>query len=120
MSKRACEKNIGDTKNKKLKKEITIGEAKTETVNKIIDKIKDLLDHQTQGGDSRESVITLFENIFQPILDKFKELIMESKDKKHFIGGLIKILTVLLSTKTAILKKIKKVIITSVKIALEL
>ena len=45
---------------------------------------------------------------------------MESKDKKHFIGGLIKILTILLSTKTAILKKIKKVIITSVKIALEL
>ena len=46
MSQRTSEKNIGDTKNKKLKKELTIGEAKTEIVKKIIDEIKDLLDDQ--------------------------------------------------------------------------
>ena len=78
MSQRAIDKNIGETKNKKLKKELTIDEAKTEIVNKIIDEIKDLLDDQTQSGDSTESVITLFEDIFQPILEEFKELTGES------------------------------------------
>ena len=78
MSQRAIDKNIGETKNKKLKKELTIDEAKTEVVNKIIDEIKNLLDDQTQSGDSTEGVITLFEDIFQPILEEFKELIGES------------------------------------------
>ena len=112
-------KNIGETKKKKLKKKLTIDEAKTEIVNKIIDEIKVLLDDQTQRGDSTDGVITLFEDIFQPILDEFKELIGESKDKKNFIGGLIKIFTILLSAKTPTLTKIKKVVRTSIKIALE-
>ena len=80
MSKRAREKNIGETKNKKLKKELTIDEPKTEIVNTIIDEIKDFLDDQTQDGDSTDGFMTLFEDIFQPILDEFKELIGESKD----------------------------------------
>ena len=120
MSKRASEKNIGETKNKKLKKELTVEEAKIEIVNKIIIEINELLDDQTQGGDSTDSVITLFEDIFQPILEEFKELIGESKDKKNVIGGLNKIFMILLSTKTPALTKIKKVIRTSVKVALEL
>ena len=80
MSKRAREKNIGETKNKKLKKELTIDEPKTEIVNTIIDEIKDFLDDQTQDGDSTDRFMTLFEDIFQPILDEFKELIGESKN----------------------------------------
>ena len=40
-------KKIEETKNKKLKKELTIDEAKTEIVNKIIDEIKDLLADKT-------------------------------------------------------------------------
>ena len=120
MSKWASEKNIGETKNKNLKKELTVDEAKTEIVNKTTDEIKDLLDDQTQGGDTTDGIITLFEDIFQPILEEFKELIGESKDKKYFVGGLIKMFTILLSTKTLTLTKIKKVIRTSVKIALEL
>ena len=80
MSKRAREKNIGETKNKKLKKELTIDEPKTEIVNTIIDEIKDFLDDQTQDGDSTDGFMTLFEDIFQPILDEFKELIGESKN----------------------------------------
>ena len=120
MSKRAREKNIGETKNKKLKKELTIDEPKTEIVNTIIDEIKDFLDYQTQDGDSTDGFMTLFEDIFQPILDEFKELIGEWKDKKNFIGGLIKVFTILLNIKTPTLTKIKKVIKTSLKIALKL
>ena len=119
MSKTTSEKNVGETKNKMLKKELTIDEAKTEIFDEINNEIKDILDDQTQGGDSTDDAIMLFEDIFQPILDKFKELIGESKDKKNFIGGLIKIFTILLSTKISTLTKIEKEIRARVKIALE-
>ena len=46
MSKRATKKNIGETKNQKFKKELTIDEEKAEIVNEIIDEVKDLLDDQ--------------------------------------------------------------------------
>ena len=115
MFKRTNEKNIGETENKKLKKEVTIDEAKTEMVNKIIDEIKDLLDDKTKGGDSTDGIIKSFEDIFQPILDEFQELIGESKEQNNFIGGLIKIFIILLSTKTPALTKIKKVIKASEK-----
>ena len=46
MSKRASKKNIGETKNQKFKKELTIDEEKAEIVNEIIDEVKDLLDAQ--------------------------------------------------------------------------
>ena len=119
MSKTTSEKNVGETKNKMLKKELTIDEAKTEIFDEINNEIKDILDDQTQGGDSTDDAIILFEDIFQPILDEFKELIGESKDKKNFIGGLIKIFTILLSTKISTLTKIEKEIRARVKIALE-
>ena len=45
-----------------------------------LDEIKDPLEDQTQGGDSTDNIITLFQDIFQSILDEFKELIWESKD----------------------------------------
>ena len=50
------------------------------------------------------------------MLRKLKELIWENKDKKNFVGGLINILTVPLSTKTPTLTKIKKVIRMIIKI----
>ena len=119
MSKTTSEKNVGETKNKMLKKELTIDEAKTEIFDEINNEIKDILDDQTQGGDSTDDAIMLFEDLFQPILDEFKELIGESKNKKNFIGGLIKIFTILLSTKISTLTKIEKEIRARVKIALE-
>ena len=100
--------------------ELTVDETKTEIVNKIVTEISELLDDQTGGGDTIDGIITLFEETYQPILDKFKELIGENKDKKNFVGGLIKIFITLLSTKIPTLRKIKKVVRTSIKIALEL
>ena len=120
MPKRNNEKKIGETKKKKLKEELTVDEAQTEIVNKIGTEINDLLDDQSEDGDSTNGVMKLFEETFQPILGKLKELIGENKDKKNFVGGLIKIFTILLSTKTPTLTKIKKVVRTSIKIALEL
>ena len=101
-------KKIGETKNKKLKKELTVDEAKTEIVKKIVTKINDLLDDPTEGRDFTDGVVTLFEKTSQPILDEFKELIGENKDKKNFVGGLIKIFTILLSTKSQHLQKSKR------------
>ena len=72
MSNRTNEKNIRERKNEKLKDELTIDKAKTEIVNKIIDEIQDILDDQTQSGDSTDGVITLFEDTFQPVLDKLR------------------------------------------------
>ena len=61
MSKRTNEKKFGETKNKKLKKEPTVDEIKTEIVNKIVTEFNGLLDDQTESGDSTDGVITLFD-----------------------------------------------------------
>ena len=64
--------------------------------------------------DSTDSLGDTIKETFQPILDKFKELIRENKDKKSFIGALIKIFTILLIT------NIKNVLRVNTKIALDL
>ena len=71
MSKRTSQERIGETKNKKPKKELTVDEAKTEIVNKIVTEMDELLDDQSGSGDSTDSIITLFKETFQPILDEF-------------------------------------------------
>ena len=60
MSKRVSEKDIRETKKKKLKKGLSIDEAKTEIVNSIVTEINELLNDQAQVGDSTDGVITLF------------------------------------------------------------
>ena len=54
------------------------------------------------------------------MLDEFKDLIEENEDKRSSIGGLIKILTILLSSKDNSLIKIKKIMRVSTKKALDL
>ena len=63
-------------KEKKLEKQIkilkkvpTVDKVKTEIINKIVTEINELLDDQSEGGDSTYSIITLFEETFQPVLD---------------------------------------------------
>ena len=53
MSKRANEGEISREKNKKLKKERSVDEAKTETVNKIIEQIK-VLEDPVEDEDSTD------------------------------------------------------------------
>ena len=79
-------------KTKKLKKERSFDEAKTEIINKIIEHIKDILDDPIQEKDSTNGVGNTIKEIFKQILDEFKDFIEENKDKKSFIGGLIKFL----------------------------
>ena len=63
-----------------------------------------------ENQDSTDGIIDSIKDIFQPIFDKFKVQIGENKDKKSFIGGLIRIFTILLSVKASAPTKIKKII----------
>ena len=117
MCKRANEGEISGEKNKKLKKERSVDEAKIEIVNKIIKQIKKVLEDPVKDKDPTDGLGDTFKDIFQPILDKFKDLIGKNEDKKSIIGGLIKIF---LSSRSTTLAKIKKFIRISTKIALDL
>ena len=95
MCKRANEGEISGEKNKKLKKERSVNEAKIEIVNKIIKQIKKVLEDPVKDKDPTDGLGDTIKDIFQPILDKFKDLIGKNEDKKSFIGGLIKTFTIL-------------------------
>ena len=97
MSKRAIEKEISKVKNKKLKMETSVDEAKTEIVNKFTKQINEVLEDPAKDKDSIDGLETASKT-FQPLLDEFKDLISENKDKKPFIGGQIKMFTILLSS----------------------
>ena len=120
MSIRANEGETSSKKNKKLKQERSVIKAKTEIVNKIIEQITEVLEGLVEDKDSTDGLGDTVKDIFQPILDKFKDLISENEDNKTFIGGLIEIFTILLSSRSTTLAKIKKVIRISTKIALDL
>ena len=118
MSTRGNEGEISSGKNKRLKKELSVDEAKTEMVNQIIEQIKELLEDPVKEKDSADGLGDTIKEIFQPILDEFKELIVENEEKNSIIGAQIKILTILLSSRATTLTKIKNVLRVNTKIAL--
>ena len=73
-----------------------------------------------KNKDSTDDLGDTIKDRFQPVLDEFKDLIGQSENKKSFICGLIKIFTILLSSRSTSLAEIKKVIGISRKIALDL
>ena len=105
MSKREIEKGEAELKIKKLKKEKTIGKAKTEIVIALTDKLNKLLE-DLENQDSTDGITDSVKEIFQPIFDEFKMQIGENENKKSFIGGLIRIFTILLSVKASAPTKI--------------
>ena len=111
---------ICDTKSKRLNKELSVDKAKTEIVNKIIEQIKEVLEDPVKEKDSTNDLRDTIKKIFQSILGEFTELIGENNDKKLFIGDLIKMFMILLSSRTKVQIKIKKVLRVSTKIAVDL
>ena len=67
---------------------------------------------QLTGGKIRE--------IFDPILEEFKELVKENEDQKDSVTGLIKTFTILLTEKCCSYTKLKRIIKTSAEIAINL
>ena len=120
MPKGMHEGGICDTKSKRLNKELSVDKAKTEIVNKIIEQIKEVLEGPVKEKDSTNDLRDTIKKIFQSILGEFTELIGENNDKKLFIGDLIKMFMILLSSRTKVQIKIKKVLRVSTKIALDL
>ena len=114
------EGGICDTKSKRLNKELSVDKAKTEIVNKTIEQIKEVLEDPVKEKDSTNDLRDTIKKIFQSILGEFTELIGENNDKKLFIGDLIKMFMILLSSRTKVQIKIKKVLRVSTKIALDL
>ena len=106
MPKRVNSQEITDTKSEKLEKGRSNDEANTEIVNTIIEQIKDILEDSIENKESTNGIIYIITEIFQKF-HKFKNISEENKDKKSFIGGLIKIFTILLSSRTTSLTKIK-------------
>ena len=70
--------------NKRLKKERSVSMAKTEIVNKIIEQIKEVLKDSVENKDSTDGLGDTIKDIFQSILDEFKDLIGENEDRKSF------------------------------------
>ena len=120
MSKRQDEEQISKNNTKRLKNERSVDEAKTEIVTQVTEQVKEILEDPIEEGDATDRLMDTIKEIFQPILDEFKDLIGENEDKKSFIGGLIRIFTILLSSKTSSLAKIKKVVRISTEIPLNL
>ena len=81
MSERTNEGEISSKKNKKPKKERSVNEAKTEIVNIIIEQIKEVQEDPVEDKDPTDGLGDTIKDIFQPILDEFKNLIGENKDK---------------------------------------
>ena len=54
MSKRVNKEHTTSTKSKKLKKERSVGEAKTKIVNQIIEQIKEILEDPIEEVDSTD------------------------------------------------------------------
>ena len=71
MPKREIEKGEGELKSKKLKKEKSIDEAKTEIVIVLTDKLNELLE-DPKNQDSIDGIIDSIKEIFQSIFDEFK------------------------------------------------
>ena len=68
-------------KSKILKQKRSVYEAKTEIVNTIIEQIKDILKDSIKNKDSTDGIIDTIAEIFQPILNKLKDLIEGNEDK---------------------------------------
>ena len=102
MSKRLDKEQISNKNTKRLKKERSIGEAKTEIVNQIIEQIKEILEDSIEEGDSTDG----FKYTLGEIFCEFMGAIGENKDKKPFTGGLIRIFSILLCSKRSGLSKI--------------
>ena len=67
---------------KRLKKERSVDEAKTKIVNQIIEQIKEILKDPIEEGECTNGFKDTIREIFRAILNEFKDLTGENKDKK--------------------------------------
>ena len=110
MSKREAEISSVKSSSKKFKTELSIDEVKNEVVKTLAEKLIEYTENKNEKNSEEDcsgGIVDSVKDIIDFVLKDFEELIEADKDKKSFIKNLIKIFTILLSTKCNSLQKIK-------------
>lgn len=127
MSKREVRKEIKcdvemSTK-PKVKKWLSLDEAKTEVVNEIAESIYKILKEEEKLEESNETDWIFKDkvgDIIETVLNEFESFSNEDKEKKSFASSLVKIFAILLTKKCNALIEIKNILKLEAEIALQL
>ena len=105
----------------KLVKLVSKDEAKTEIIQETADKIEEILSKETDNLDSTDEKVTdKIRDFCSQILEDFKEILEEDKDKGDFVHALTKIFGILVTSKYTSLAKAKKILRETAQIPVKL
>lgn len=127
MSKREVRKEIKSdvemSTKPKVKKWLSLDEAKTEVVNEIAESIYKILTEEEKLEESNETDWIFKDKvgaIIETVLNEFESFTNECKEKKSFASNLVKIFAILLTKKCNALIEIKNILKLEAEIALQL
>ena len=105
----------------KLVKLVSKDEAKTEIIQKTADKIEEILSKETDNPDSTDEKVTdKIRDFYIQIVEDFKEILEEDKEKGNFVRALTKIFGILVTSKYTSLAKAKKILRETAQIVVKL
>ena len=127
MSKREVRKEIKSdvemSTKPKVKKSLSLDEAKTEVVKEIAESIYKILMEEEKLEESNETDWIFKDkvgDIIETVLNEFESFANEGKEKKSFASNLVKIFAILLTKKCNALIEIKNILKLEAEIALQL
>lgn len=115
--------NVEKSTKPKVKKWLSLDEAKTEVVNEIAESIYKILTEEEKLKESNETDWSFKDkvgDIIETVLNEFESFSNEDKEKKSFASSLVKIFAILLTKKCNALIEIKNILKLEAEIALQL